>query len=388
MAHITADRVKETTTTTGAGALTLAGAASGFRAFSSVMAAADTCFYAIVGGTEWEVGLGTYNTTLARTTILSSSNAGAVVTLSAGTKDVFITPPAAFLAEFEPSGALPFPAVSSDPAAPAAGTLLQYSKSVANRILPKIIGPSGIDTIMQVGLHGNSVVMVAPASGTTAPTIWGGTLTTAATMSLQQTVASSSPWLATSRKRFQTAATAGSTTGCRLAYTQWFRGSATGYGGFWHRVQFGQNLNITGSQAFVGLCASTAILNTAAGSAGNLINCIGMGYDTTDANTGNWYLMRNDGSGTCTKVDLGSNAARSNTTHGYDLIIYCPPGAATDIYVRVVNLHSGVTVLDTSYNTDIPATNTGMAWKCEVNNGAVASATNIEMAKLYIESDY
>lgn len=276
---------------------------------------------------------------------------------------------------------------TTDPSAPTGG-LLHYAKTIAGRILPKIIGPSGIDTVMQVGLHGNSVCMIGPASGTTAPTIWGGTLTTAATMSLQQTFASANPWQATARKRFQTAATAGSTTGMRLAYAQWFRGNAAGYGGFWFRTQFGQNLNLNGAQAFVGLCASTAILNTAAGSAGALVNMIGMGYDTTDASTGNWFLMRNDGSGTATKVDLGTGAARANTTHGYDLIIYCPPGAATEIFVRVVNIHDGTTILDTSYTTDLPAVNTGLAFKGECNNGAVASATNIEFAKVYIESDY
>lgn len=276
---------------------------------------------------------------------------------------------------------------TSDPSPPTGG-LVNYSKLIAGRHMPKIIGPSGIDTVMQVGLHGNSVFMVAPASGTTAPTVWGGTLTTAATMSLQQTFASANPWQATSRKRFQTAATAGSTTGMRTNYTQYFRGNAAGFGGFFFRAQFGQNLNITGSQFFIGLCASTAILNTAAGSAGALLNCIGVGYDTTDANTGNFFLMRNDGSGTCTKVDLGTDAARSNTTHGYDLIIFCPPGAATEIFVRIVNIHTGVTVLDTSYTTDLPAVNTGLAMKAECNNGAVASATNIEVAKMYIETDY
>lgn len=94
MAHIAADLVKETTTTTGTGALTLGGAVSGFRAFSAVMAASDTCFYGIIGGAEWEFGVGTYNTTLTRTTVLASSNAGAAVNFSAGTKDVFITNPA------------------------------------------------------------------------------------------------------------------------------------------------------------------------------------------------------------------------------------------------------------------------------------------------------
>lgn len=94
MAHISADRVKETTTTTGTGALTLAGAVTGFRAFSAVMAASDTCYYCIVGGTEWEVGIGTYNTTLTRTdagVFAGSSGAGTRVNFSAGTKDVFIT---------------------------------------------------------------------------------------------------------------------------------------------------------------------------------------------------------------------------------------------------------------------------------------------------------
>jgi hypothetical protein len=275
---------------------------------------------------------------------------------------------------------------TTDPAAPTGGVVL-YSKQVGGRHLPKFTGPSGIDTILQVGLSGNSVFMVAPASGTTAPSTWGGTLTTAATMSLQQTFASANPWQATSRKRFASAATAGSGSGMRTAYAQWFRGNAAGFGGFWFRTQIGQNLNVNGAQVFHGLCASTAVLGTGAGAVSALLNMIGMGYDTTDSSAGNWQLFRNDGSGTAAKVDLGANAAR-NTTHGFDLIIYCPPGAATEIFVRVVNIHSNVVVLDTSYTTDLPTVNTGMAYKAEGNNGAVASAINVEVAKAYIETDY
>lgn len=89
------DRVKETTTTTGTGTITLAGAASGFRSFS-VVGDGNLVYYAIVGTTEWEVGIGTYTssgTTLARTTVLASSNSGSAVNFSAGTKDVFCTIP-------------------------------------------------------------------------------------------------------------------------------------------------------------------------------------------------------------------------------------------------------------------------------------------------------
>lgn len=98
------DRVKETTTTTGTGDITLAGAMKGFRAFGSVCADGDTCWYALqavdaIGNPSgaWEVGVGTYHTTpntLTRTTILASSNAGAAVNLPAGTTQCWIDLPA------------------------------------------------------------------------------------------------------------------------------------------------------------------------------------------------------------------------------------------------------------------------------------------------------
>jgi hypothetical protein len=94
MAHITADRVKETTRTTGTGSMSLDGASVGYRAFENVCANNDTCYYCVVSqtGSEWEVGLATFITvnTLQRTTVHSSSNAGSLVDFSAGTKDIFL----------------------------------------------------------------------------------------------------------------------------------------------------------------------------------------------------------------------------------------------------------------------------------------------------------
>ena len=94
MALIVKDRIKESTTTTGTGTLTLAGATTGFQTFAAV-GDANTTYYAILNGSNWEVGLGTYTvsgTTLSRDTILSSSNSGAAITL-AGVSDVFCTYP-------------------------------------------------------------------------------------------------------------------------------------------------------------------------------------------------------------------------------------------------------------------------------------------------------
>lgn len=101
MALIQADRVKETTTSTSTGSVTLAGAATGFQTFSTAIGNGNTCYYTIAGqsSSEWEVGIGTYTSsgnTLSRDTVLSSSAGGTTkVNFSAGTKDVFVTYPAA-----------------------------------------------------------------------------------------------------------------------------------------------------------------------------------------------------------------------------------------------------------------------------------------------------
>ena len=96
MALVLSDRIKETTTTTGTGTLNLAGALTGFEAFS-VVGDGNTTFYSCTDGTDFEVGVGTYTasgTLLARTTVLNSSNSDNLVDWGAGTKTVFCTLPA------------------------------------------------------------------------------------------------------------------------------------------------------------------------------------------------------------------------------------------------------------------------------------------------------
>lgn len=97
MAHVVADRVKVTSTTTGTGTYTLGSTTTGFQAFS-VIGDGNTTWYCATDDTDWEVGLGTYTaagTTLARTKILASSNAGAAVNWAAGTRTIFGNLPAA-----------------------------------------------------------------------------------------------------------------------------------------------------------------------------------------------------------------------------------------------------------------------------------------------------
>ena len=109
MALVVYDRVQETTTSTGTGSVTLLGAVAGFQSFS-VVGNGNTTFYCIAdqgGGSNWEVGIGTYSTTgptLARTTVLSSSNAGSLVNFTTGTKSVFVTYPSEKSVNLDASG--------------------------------------------------------------------------------------------------------------------------------------------------------------------------------------------------------------------------------------------------------------------------------------------
>jgi hypothetical protein len=101
------DRVQETSTTAGTGSIILAGAVSGFQSFA-VVGNGNTCYYTIVDGSAWEVGVGTYSTsgpTLARTTILSNSNGNtSPLTLTANSKSVFLTYPASKSVNLNESG--------------------------------------------------------------------------------------------------------------------------------------------------------------------------------------------------------------------------------------------------------------------------------------------
>ena len=109
MALVLKDRVKETTTTTGTGSFSLAGAVTGYDSFGQI-GSGNTTYYAVYldGGSEWEVGIGTYTSpsTLSRDTILASSNSGSVVTFSAGQKTIWCDYPAGKAVYTDASGSI------------------------------------------------------------------------------------------------------------------------------------------------------------------------------------------------------------------------------------------------------------------------------------------
>jgi hypothetical protein len=196
MAHVYADRVKETSTTTGTGTLNLAGATSGFRTFVSGIGTGNTTVYAIVHQTlaEWEVGVGTVTDaatdTLSRTTILASSNSNNAVSFSAGTKDVFCTMAAARTVLTDASG-------NAVLGTPASGTLTNCTG------LPIASGVSGLGanvaTFLAIPSSANLLATLSDETGTGAAVFGTSpTLTTPTIATIKSASATAPPTLANS----------------------------------------------------------------------------------------------------------------------------------------------------------------------------------------------
>ena len=134
MALVVNDRVQETTTTTGTGTITLAGAVAGYQSFA-VIGDGNTTYYCIVNGTAWEVGVGTYTasgTTLARTTVLSNSNGNTSPITLSGSSNVFVTYPSEKSVNLDASTGTAFaPAFNASN-----GLLLNSSTVSANYTIP------------------------------------------------------------------------------------------------------------------------------------------------------------------------------------------------------------------------------------------------------------
>ena len=214
MAFITADRVKDTSTTTGTGNITVSGSAPfGYRTFSTVLSVADTFYYAIQGQStaEWEIGVGTYASTnqFARTTVLASSASGSAVSFSSGTKNVFITLAATRTLQLKSGDT---PTAGSIPYGD--GSTLSYSSvGTAGQVL--VSGGSGSPTWSSAGT--GSVTSVNVSGGTTGLTTSGGPVTTSGTITLAGTLAIANG--GTNSTATPTAGTIPYGTGTALAYS-------------------------------------------------------------------------------------------------------------------------------------------------------------------------
>lgn len=379
MAHITADRIQESTTTTGTGTLTLAGAVTNFKTFSSAMATSDTCWYAIVDNTNnaWETGLGTLasSTTLARTTVIASST-GSAVSLAAGTKQVFMTALGTKNVSLDNTDAIQLPGVSSEPAAPSTGNLRLYSKQVANRMVLKAVGPSGVDSPLQNAFWQNNIVMWNPTTATAG--VWLGTAGAGAGTYSTALPTTTSLYTAIKRGRWaNVVTTTNQVLGQRNTEAMYFLGNAAGQGGFMFYARMGFDVWTNGSRFFGGMHSATTVISA---NPSALNNTVGFCVDDTD-NGAISFLTR---STSATKASTGYTIVSGK---GYDLYMFVSPNSSS-IGWRIDDINAGTTVSGTATATT-PAVNTMLTAGVLASNAALTTATQTQLGlnRIYVETD-
>ena len=272
-------------------------------------------------------------------------------------------------------------AITNEPSAPSGSNLHIYSKNIAGRVVPKWIGPAGVDTPFQAALWGNNTVMWTPTTATAG--VWQGTAGAGAGTYTTALPTATNFYTAMKRGQWATVVTTtNQQVGQRSTENMFFRGSVAGQGGFFFFCRFGTTAWTAGDRLFVGLIPNSTAVVTANPSLD--ANSVGFGIDAGDTAI---TFMHNDAAGSATKdVIAGQPALAAN--QGYDAYIYAKPNDTT-VYYRLVNLNTGAEIINSSTATDLPVNTTMMSAHAVISNGANTPVTSAQIGvnRMYVESD-
>ncbi|MBS3979914.1 MAG: DUF2793 domain-containing protein [Rhodobacteraceae bacterium] len=283
-------------------------------------------------------------------------------------------------------GQLRLPAIAT-PTAPAAGGVKMFGRDVAGRILPAVMGPSGLDTSLQPFFGRNKMGLFVPAGNGGADTQMGLVISATGTATTENVGTSNlHNYMRRRSWRITTAATT-AVAGIRGGALQFtVGGPSAGLGGFHLVWRWGPATGVSNAahRAFVGM-RNTAAAPTDVNPS-TLTNICGMGYDSADANI---QFMYNDGTGTATKIDLGAGFAKPNAdlTSVYEIAMFARPGTTQSLTYEVTNLVSGAVATGT-VTTDLPSTTTLVNPFSYMSVGGVSSVIGFATMSLYIETDY
>jgi hypothetical protein len=385
MPHIIEDRVQETTTTTGTGALALLGAPANFKTFASRMSVGDTCWYAIVDTTNnaWETGIGTYSAanTLTRTTVVHSSNADAVVTLAAGTKNVFISDGAGAPKQLQSMDTI---------APPTSNSIVLFGRKIAGRMMTAQIGPSGLGTALQPLMARNKIGYWNPqGNATTVPGVFGFTAPTVVGVATTRSVATTNGATRMRRLGYVSAATVGAIAEARVAVAQFSGGSGVDDGsGFFYLTRFvpSNAADVSGERFFIGLRNLTSAGTNL--EPNTFTQTIGLAQLSTDSTQ--FYIVYG-GSTAQTAIACGTalGSPISRSTAAFELAIFSPNSLVRTYYIQVTNIFTGETFTTTLSGTtvQVPAETTLLAHRAFKTNNATALAVGFDICSIYVETD-
>lgn len=286
------------------------------------------------------------------------------------------------------NGTLALGGGTTDASIPPSGQIYFYSKNIGGKMMPKWIGPAGIDNPVQPGIGFNGIKQVAPATGTTAATCmtaFATAFTNTATTLTQVAVASGSI-----KGIMRSVTLATSTTANALASHFTPQYEVCGYGGYLFVSRFYVSGTLRSGQiGFHGLANRTAIFTYALSNATTetTVAKVGLGY-ALSGTTGNWMVCAASGSAVMPPVDLGATYFAVNVTDVIELVLFCAPNTSSIGY-RVTNLTQGsASVATGTINTNIPAVATSLGVHHYVTNATTAAASTFGLNKWYLESDY
>ena len=277
---------------------------------------------------------------------------------------------------------------TTDPGTSPAGTLTVYAKAAAQRMLLKIVGPSGLDTSLQPILARNKVGMLTPPGNAATVTTMGAYIApTAVGTATARNVSTANLFGRMRRLGYVSAATAGSLTSLRVAVPQITVGGAQA-AGFFKIIRFGVSdaAVVSGARMFVGVSSNTGAATNVEPS--TLTNSIGVGVGAADTNLKIFY----GGATAQPPIDLGPSFPTATTnTDVYELVLFAPPNTA-DVYYEVNRLNTGYSASGLLLNgggVSLPGTTTLLtylqAWRC---NNTTAAAVGLDIMSDYIETDY
>ncbi len=278
---------------------------------------------------------------------------------------------------------------TTDPVAPVGG-ITMYSKSIGGRIMPKWIGPSGVDTAVQPFIAGNKIgYWCPPGNAATLPGVMGYTAPTTVGTVTARTVTTTSLFSRMRRLGVVSVATVGGLASIRVAVAQVTIGNGDGYGGFHKVLRFGVSdaATVAGARMFIGMSSSVAAPTNVEPS--TLLNCIGIGNGASDTNLKLFY----GGSVAQTPIDLGANfPANTLSTDVYELVLFSPPNQNGVVHYRVTRLNTDNVAegtLPTANGIVLPSTATLLTyqWGYRTNN-ATALAVGLDIMSDYVETDY
>jgi len=267
------------------------------------------------------------------------------------------------------------------PTAPAADSMILYTRKRASRQMPSFIGPSGLDTTLQPALFGNSIYMWLPGVGTTLSINFGTSYTARnnGTNAVQAhpTKASTNAITSLNRATFSTGTTATGASGIQSASTVAWLGNAANLGGFFFFARFGVETHEAAMRYMIGLSANNATL---AGDPSTLANSIMLVKDSADTN---WFIASRNAT-TLTKTATGLAVTAGPVL---DFMLFCKPND-TKITARLVNAVDGtVYVDDVDITSNLPVNTTFLYMHAAAMSTVGTTAKLLALNRMYLETD-